>query len=150
MRDFVRTDNSRRLLNLPNGSFPLLILIFQEKNWVFGFLAVQKTEQILYPFHIKVHCLSKEWSDIIYFDAIKVYVTYFPIPIFYKEKKTKWKQKTFCVLVAYHHDYGDSFLHLLPHSPVIQSDLSSVDNTLSSNPNLDLHQLQLTLSHSIP
>lgn len=87
MRDFVRTDNSRRLLNLPNGSFPLLILIFQEKNWVFGFLAVQKTEQILYPFHIKVHCLSKEWSDIIYFDAIKVYVTYFPIPIFYKEKK---------------------------------------------------------------
>ena len=116
---------------------------------MFGFLAGQKTEQIIYPFHIKVHFLSKEWNDIIYFDAIKVYVTSFPIPIFYKEK-TKMKAKPFCVLVAYHHDYADSFLHLLPHSPVIQSDLSSVDNTLSSNPNLDLHQLQLTLSYSIP
>ena len=70
-----------------------------------------------------------------------------PFPYFIK-KKQKRKQKPSCVLVAYHHDYGDFFLHLFPHSPVIQSDLSATDNLLPSDPNLQLHQLQLTLSYS--
>lgn len=101
--------------------------------------------KLLKFFPIKLHYLSKDWNDIVYFNAIKFYITSFPISIFFNGKTNKNKMlAVYWLLIIM--TMVLFLLQLPPSSPVIQSDCSATDRLLPSGPILYLHQLRITLS----